>query len=130
MNARKLMLTSCFSYRDLLEIKRSYAKAVREVYGREGRVSSDETFESYIFFLADIVSGTVFIFSALGVLNTGVIIYLHGLTRGPFVMFIISIAFVTCVVVRNARASKLQIKTTVKLIKLRLRIFVLKLTLP
>lgn len=130
MNARKLILTSCFSYRDLLEINRSYAKAVREVYGREGRVSSDEIFENYIFFLADIVSGTVFIFSALGILNTGVLICLHGLTRGPFVMFIISIAFVACVVIRNGRASKLQIKTTMKLINLRLRIFIFKLTLP
>jgi hypothetical protein len=130
MNARKLILTSCFSYRDLLEIKRSYAKTVREVYGREGKVSSDETFENYIFVLADIVSSTVFIFSILGILNTGILIYLHGLTRGPFVMFIISIGFVACVVMRNGRASKLQIKTTIKLINLRLKIFIFKLTLP
>lgn len=111
-------------------MKRSYAKTVREVYGIEGRVSSDETFENYIFVLADIVSITVFIFSVLGILNTGILIYLHGLTRGPFVMFIISIAFVACVVIRNGRASKLQIKTTIKLINLRLRIFIFKLTLP
>ncbi|ALX96211.1 hypothetical protein AV650_22935 [Serratia fonticola] len=130
MNARKLILRSCFSYRDLLEIKRSYAKTVREVYGGEGRISSEETFENYIFVLADIVSSTVFIFSALGILNTGILICLHGLTRGPFVMFIISIAFVACVVIRNGKASKLQIKATIKLINLRLRVFIFRLSLP
>lgn len=130
MNPRKLILTNCFSYRELLEMKRSYAKSVLEVYGKERKVSSEETFENYLFVLADIVSSTVFIFSALGILNTVILIYIHGLTRGPLVMFIIGLVFVACVVIRNGRASNLRMKTTIKLINLRLRIFIFRLTLP
>ncbi|CAI1750435.1 hypothetical protein [Serratia fonticola] len=111
-------------------MKRSYAKSVLEVYGKERKVSSEETFENYLFVLADIVSSTVFVFSALSILNTGILIYTHGLTRGPFVMFIIGFVFVACVVIRNGRASNLRIKTTIKLINLRLKIFIFRITLP
>lgn len=130
MNARKLILTNCFSYKELLVMKSSYAKFVREVYGKGGKVASDETFENYILVIADKVSSTFFTFTILGIINTGILIYIHGLTRGPFAMFIISMIIILCVVIRNSRTEKLKLKTTIKLLKLRLKMFVFMITYP
>lgn len=130
MDTRKLMLTNCFSYKELLTIKNLYVRTVLEVYGQGGKVANNETFENYILVLADTVSSTVFILIMLGGGNTGTLIYLHGLTRGPFVMFIISMVLMVCVVIRNGKVKKVKIKITIKLIKLRLRMFIFRISLP
>lgn len=130
MNARKLILNNCFSYRELLRMKNAYVKAIHEVYGKGVKVSSDETFEKYILVIADSVSSTVFTFITLGVVNTGILIYIHGLTRGPLSMFIISMITLSFIVIRNSRVKKVRIKTAIKLIKLRLKMFIFMITPP
>ncbi|WP_154666945.1 hypothetical protein [Chania multitudinisentens] len=111
-------------------MKSSYVKAVHEVYGKGGKVACDETFENYILVLADVVSSTVFIFTILGIINTGILVYLHGLTRGPFAMFIISMVIIICVVMRNGSVRKIKLITTIKLLNLRSKMFIFMITPP
>lgn len=130
MKARKLILNSCFSYRDLLRMKSAYVKDIHEVYGKGGKVTSEETFENYILVVADVVSSTVFAFIFVGAFNTGMLIYMHGLTRGPLAMFIISMIGILCVVIRNSRVRKIRLRMAVKLIMLRMAMFVFRITPP
>ncbi len=130
MKARKLILNNCFSYRELLRMKNAYVKAIHEVYGKGVKVASDETFENYILVIADSVSNAFFVVTIIGFINVGSMLYLHGLTRGPFAMFIISMIIIMWVVIRNSRVKKIKMLTTLKLLKLRLKMFIFMITPP
>ncbi|MCS2160618.1 hypothetical protein MUU47_05675 [Scandinavium sp. H11S7] len=130
MKARELILTNCFSYRELLEMKNSYVKAIREVYGRGAIVSVDETFENYILVIADAVSSAFFLVTFMGLINVSAMLYVHGLTKGTFAMFVISLLIIIGVVIRNSVVKKIIMATTLKLIKLRLKMFVYMITPP
>jgi hypothetical protein len=130
MKARELILTSCFSYRELLAMKNSYVKAMREVYGRGAIVAADETFENYILVIADAVSSAFFLVTFMGLINVSAMLYLHGLTKGTFAMFVISLFIITGVAIRNSIVKKIILATTLKLITLRLKMFVYMITSP
>lgn len=130
MKARELILTSCFSYRELLEMKNSYVKAIGEVYGRGATVAVDETFENYILVIADAVSSAFFLVTFMGLINVSAMLYMHGLTKGTLAMFVISIFIMIGVVIRNSIVKKIIIATTLKLITLRLKMFVYMISLP
>lgn len=130
MKARKLILNNCFSYRELLKMKNGYVRSIHEVYGKGVKTASDETFENYILVIADSVSSTIFTFIIIGIISTGTLIYTHGLTRGPLAMLIISIIIISCIVTRNSRVKKMRIKTAIKLIQLRLKMFVFMINPP
>ncbi|MCS2158823.1 hypothetical protein MUU48_18210 [Scandinavium sp. H11S7] len=123
MKARELILTSCFSYRELLEMKNSYVKAIRELYGRGAIVAVNETFENYILVIADAVSSAFFLVTFMGLINVSAMLYMHGLTKGTFAMFVISMFIIMGVVIRNSIVKKIKMATTLKLIKLRVKIF-------
>ena len=130
MKAKELILTSCFSYRELLEMKNSYVQAIREVYGRGAIVAADETFENYILVIADAVSSAFFLVTFMGLINVSAMLYLHGLTKGTFAMFVISMFIIIGVVIRNSIVKKIILATTLKLITLRLKMFVYMITPP
>jgi len=130
MKARELILTSCFSYRELLEMKNSYVKAIRELYGRGAIVAVNETFENYILVIADAVSSAFFLVTFMGLINVSAMLYMHGLTKGTFAMFVISMFIIMGVVIRNSIVKKIKMATTLKLIKLRVKIFFHMITPP
>ncbi|MFP2237481.1 hypothetical protein ACLEX4_02900 [Pseudescherichia vulneris] len=130
MKAKELILTSCFSYRELLEMKNSYVQAIREVYGRGAIVAVDETFENYILVIADAVSSAFFLVTFMGLINVSAMLYIHGLTKGTFAMFVISMFIITGVVIRNSIVKKIKMATTLKLIKLRAKMFFYMITPP
>ncbi|MFP2419965.1 hypothetical protein ACLEXA_00165 [Pseudescherichia vulneris] len=123
MKAKELILTSCFSYRELLEMKNSYVQAIREVYGRGAIVAVDETFENYILVIADAVSSAFFLVTFMGLINVSAMLYIHGLTKGTFAMFVISMFIIIGVVIRNSIVKKIKMATTLKLISLRAKMF-------
>jgi hypothetical protein len=130
MKAKELILTSCFSYRELLEMKNSYVQAIREVYGRGAIVAVDETFENYILVIADAVSSAFFLVTFMGLINVSAMLYIHGLTKGTFAMFVISMFIIIGVVIRNSIVKKIKMATTLKLIKLRAKMFFYMITPP
>ncbi len=130
MKARELILKNCFSYQELLIMKNEYVKAIHNVYGKGVKVASDETFENYILVIADVVSTAFFAVTIIGFINVSIMLYLHGLTRGPFAMFIISMVVIMGVAILNSRARKIRIKTTLKLIKMRFKMFIFMITPP
>jgi len=130
MKARELILTSCFSYRELLEMKNSYVKAIRELYGRGAIAAVNETFENYILVIADAVSSAFFLVTFMGLINVSAMLYMHGLTKGTFAMFVISMFIIMGVVIRNSIVKKIKMATTLKLIKLRVKIFFYMITPP
>lgn len=111
-------------------MKNSYVKAIREVYGRGAIVAADETFENYILVIADAVSSAFFLVTFMGLINVSAMLYLHGLTKGTFAMFVISLFIITGVAVRNSIVKKIILATTLKLITLRLKMFVYMITSP
>lgn len=111
-------------------MKNSYAKAIREVYGRGGIVAVDETFENYILVIADAVSSAFFLVTFMGLINVSAMLYVHGLTKGTFTMFVISMFIIIGVVIRNSIVKKIIMATTLKLIKLRFKMFVYMITPP
>lgn len=111
-------------------MKNSYVKAIREVYGRGAIVSVDETFENYILVIADAVSSAFFLVTFMGLINVSAMLYVHGLTKGTFAMFVISLLIIIGVVIRNSVVKKIIMATTLKLIKLRLKMFVYMITPP
>ncbi|MDX6042436.1 hypothetical protein [Scandinavium lactucae] len=125
MKAKELILTNCFSHRELLEMKNSYVQAIREVYGRGAIVAVDETFENYILVIADAVSSAFFLVTFMGLINVSAMLYIHGLTKGTFAMFVISMFIIIGVVIRNSIVKKIKMATTLKLIKLRVKMFFL-----
>lgn len=130
MKAKELILTSCFSYRELLEMKNSYVQAIREVYGRGAIVAVDEIFENYILVIADAVSSAFFLVTFMGLINVSAMLYIHGLTKGTFAMFVISMFIIIGVVIRNSIVKKIKMATTLKLIKLRAKMFFYMITPP
>ncbi|MFP2468015.1 hypothetical protein ACLEUK_07800 [Pseudescherichia vulneris] len=130
MKAKELILTSCFSYRELLEMKNSYVQAIREVYGRGAIVAVDETFENYILVIADAVSSAFFLVTFMGLINVSAMLYIHGLTKGTFAMFVISMFIIIGVVIRNSIVKKIKMATTLKLISLRAKMFFYMITPP
>ena len=130
VNTRKLILNSCFTYRELLELKKSYATAIRQVYGKGAKPAVDETFGHYILVIADTASSAVFLVTIIGLINVSAMIYLHGLTKGTFAMFVISMFIIMGVVIGNSIVKKIKMVTTMKLINLRLKMFVFMITQP
>lgn len=111
-------------------MKNSYVKAIGEVYGRGATVAVDETFENYILVIADAVSSAFFLVTFMGLINVSAMLYMHGLTKGTLAMFVISIFIMIGVVIRNSIVKKIIIATTLKLITLRLKMFVYMISLP
>lgn len=130
MDARKLILSNCFTYCELLKMKSSYAKAVREVYGKGGKAASDETFENYILVLADILSNSFFSVVIIGIVSTGIMMYVHGLTRGPLAMLIICMIAIVFVIFKNSRDGEVNLVTTLKLLNLRFKMFIFWISPP
>lgn len=111
-------------------MKGLYVKAVRDTYGKSGKPARNESFENYILVIADLVSGVLFTLSILCIISTGILIYLHGLTRGPLAMFIIYVIIFFSVAIKSSRVSKIKLTTTIKLIKLRLKMSVFMISPP
>ncbi|TDN64337.1 hypothetical protein EC847_101263 [Scandinavium goeteborgense] len=109
-------------------MKNSYVKAIREVYGRGAIVAVDETLENYILVIADAVSSAFFLVTFMGLINVCAMLYMHGLTKGTFAMFVVSMFIIIGVVIRNSIVKKIIMATTLKLIKLRFKMFVYMIT--
>ncbi|MFG1175420.1 hypothetical protein AAFN90_17860 [Erwiniaceae bacterium CAU 1747] len=120
MDARKLILTNGFTLRELFRLKTQYLSKKRIVYGREQKVTEDESFEFFILLIADLISSGIFIFY-------GIFFFMffgHILDKGFDGGWIITFSFAGLVwygLLKRKKQSGLNVLTILKMIFLRLR---------
>ncbi|WP_114191853.1 hypothetical protein [Edaphovirga cremea] len=120
MDARSIVVSNGFSYKELLKFKNDYLKFKKELKRageEEGRGMS--FIESIIFVSKDSVKSilTLFIMSLFYILATIVFDFKQTLFAVPFLAF-----FVIAEIYKNAKSENHSILTEIKLIKLGLRI--------
>ncbi|MFG1175419.1 hypothetical protein AAFN90_17855 [Erwiniaceae bacterium CAU 1747] len=120
MDARKLILTNGFTLRELLRLKTQYLSKKRIVYGREQKVTEDESFELFILLIADLISSGFFWMYVLLVFAITYTYLKDGVADGAAMLFICFFP-VCCKFFVCSRAWGVDIILTIKLSLLRLR---------
>ncbi|WP_199063361.1 hypothetical protein [Serratia sp. ASV30] len=130
MKINELILKNGFTYQELLKLKNQYRDKKNETYGKGVKTTDDESLKSYILLVSELCGGNmIFLSSVFFVMMFGAYFFSDDIKQAIFylVLFVIFILFYIWI---NSRGMKLSLLLTAKLIRLRFRMFLYRVSPP
>lgn len=129
MDARKLILTNGFTLKELLKMKTEYLSKKRIVYGREQKVTEDESFEQFVLLIADLSSSGYLTFNLVLFTMTLGTFLMDDIKAGVLMLSICLFLFFAAIFYR-VTVAKLGAVIVIKLAFLRIRMWRYKMIPP
>ncbi|MEB7885023.1 hypothetical protein [Serratia fonticola] len=130
MKINELILKNGFTYQELLKLKNQYRDKKNETYGEGVKTTDDELLKNFILLVAELCGGNmIFLSSVFLVMIYGAYFFSDDVKQAIFyfVLFIIFVLFCTWI---NSRGMKLSLLLTAKLVRLRFRMFLYRVSPP
>ncbi|CAI1679053.1 Uncharacterised protein [Serratia fonticola] len=130
MKINELILKNGFTYQELLKLKNQYRDKKNETYGKGVKTTDDESLKNYILLVSELCGGNmIFLSSVFFVMMFGAYFFSDDINQAIFylVLFVIFIFFYIWI---NSRGMKLSLLLTAKLIRLRFRMFLYRVSPP
>ena len=130
MKINRLILKNGFTYLELLKLKNQYRDKKNETYDKGVKTTDDESLKYYILLIADICGGNMISVSPVFiVMMFGAYFYGDGTTEVT-VYLMLFILFILCYIWNRSRGIKLSFILTTKLVWLRLRMYLYRVSPP
>ncbi|WP_141132717.1 hypothetical protein ACQ86O_23000 [Serratia sp. L9] len=130
MKIKRLILKNGFTYRELLKLKNQYRDRKNDTYGKGVKVTDDESLKYYILVVAELCGGNmIFLSPVFFVMMFGSYFFSENVNQAVF--YLISfILFISIYIWINSRGMKLGLLLTAKLVRLRLLMFLYRVSPP
>lgn len=130
MKINELILKNGFTYQELLKLKNQYRDKKNETYGKGVKATDDESLKNYILLVAELCGGNmIFLSSVFFVMMFGAYFFSDDVKQAIF-YFVLLIFFVLFYIWINSRGMKLSLLLTAKLVRLRFRMFLYRVSPP
>ncbi|UAN50064.1 hypothetical protein KGP26_20260 [Serratia sp. JSRIV002] len=130
MKINELILKNGFTYQELLKLKNQYRDKKNETYGKGVKATDDESLKNYILLVAELCGGNmIFLSSVFFVMMFGACFFSDDVKQAIF-YFVLLIIFVLFYIWINSRGMKLSLLLTAKLVRLRFRMFLYRVSPP
>ncbi|CAI1137909.1 hypothetical protein [Serratia fonticola] len=130
MKINELILKNGFTYQELLKLKNQYRDKKNETYGKGVKATDDESLKNYILLVAELCGGNmIFLSSVFFVMMFGAYFFSDDVKQAIF-YFVLLIIFVLFYIWINSRGMKLSLLLTAKLVRLRFRMFLYRVSPP
>lgn len=130
MEVNKLILKNGFTYQELLKLKNQYRDKKNEVYGKGVKTTDDESLTNYILLIAELCGESMIFFTPVFfVMMFGSYFFIDDVKQALFylVLFVVFVFLYTWI---NSRGMKLSFLLTTKMVRLRLLMFVYRVSPP